>query len=227
MAYSEALQRLQEKARFYHQALVDEFGPEALAAGGNLFLGWRYAQTDRIYFGLNPGTARGRREHPFVTDLLAREETPLHQEGDFAYWRNFRRFFTSPPLRQWMEDTTHAFLVPWRTSSVAALRKAPWYERALEYAGELVRTMIGDHRARIIVVAGKQCLALLASKWVLDFDWQASVVDSHGHGTYQWRKVLHGEMTIYQLPHFSRANSESRLAPCRAWFVREVLGGGH
>ncbi len=52
-------------------------------------------------------------------------------------------------------------------------------------------------------------------------------VDGHGHGTYQWRKVLHGEMTIYQLPHFSRANSESRLAPCRAWFVREVLGGGH
>ncbi|WP_324718128.1 hypothetical protein U7230_07665 [Carboxydochorda subterranea] len=219
-----APQRLQEKARSYHQALVAEFGPEALAAGGNLFLGWRYAQTDRIYLGLNPGTADVGDDLPFETDLGAREETPLYEESRLPYWRNFRRFFDAPRLREWMDDTTHAFLIPWRAYSTTALRNTPWYEKALEYSGDLVRTMIHDHHARIVVVAGKHCLALLASKWFLDFDWQASSVYSHGSGTYQWRKVLHGDMAIYQLPHFSRANSEGRLDLCRAWFVNEVLG---
>ena len=224
-----ALRRLQVKANVYHWRLDKDFWPEGPAYGGDLFLGSCYAQTNRIYFGLNPGMVKDMQEYPFATKLLNPGTGPLYEEEEEdppQYWRNFRRFFGSPPLLQWMDKTTHAFLIPWRTPTVAALRKARWYERALEYAGDLVRTMIDDHQARIVVVAGKQCLEFLASKWFLDFDWQAHVVEAHGHGTYQWRKVRYGELAIYQLPHFSRANSESRLAPCRAWFVREVIEGG-
>lgn len=93
MPHPEALQCLQEKAKSYHHALVAEFGPEALAAGGNLFLGSRYAETDRINFGLNPGTAGVGDNLPFETDLLVREETPLYKESDLPYWR-----VTWPPI---------------------------------------------------------------------------------------------------------------------------------
>ncbi|MEW6046606.1 MAG: hypothetical protein AB1609_09005 [Bacillota bacterium] len=72
------------------------------------------------------------------------------------------------------------------------------------------------------MVAGKHTLALLASPHFLDFDWQANCTYSQGRGIYQWRKVLYNGLAIYQLPHFSRANSESRLAPCRTWFLTEV-----
>lgn len=227
---------ISEMANEFHDLLR---GIGDFKKGGCLFLGRFYAQSDRIYFGLNPGIEGLDLANPlpFVVQLETGEglNPPFcnHEDGNriFAYWRNWRTFLAQhPDLEKWFNDrVTSAFLVPWRTrdaAELASLNRAT-SGKLLDYSGELVRKMIEHHRARLLVVAGRVSLSLLNE--LLDKPWRPEELERHEGpgGIYQWRKlsVKAGEnVTVLQVPHFSRANSPVRLRTLAHW-LRQQLGG--
>ena len=151
-------------------------------------------------------------------------------EKDYAFWKNSRAFFNSQSLlKSWVDDATSAFLIPWRTDNIAALEKDPELKQKIhEYSGRIVRKILEHHRARILILSGVSTLKCLASDQFLSFDWRKSVEQSFNRGpNYQCRKVNfvynHEHLTIFQIPHFSRANSQGLLTQCSSWLLDEIL----
>lgn len=196
--------------------------------GGDLFLGKFYAKSPRIFLGLNPG---GSELNDFCTKLWDDNfwNTP---ELCKPYWPNCRKFLDAAPgLRDWMDEATVSFCVPWRTKGDVELRKLNKMtgEKVASFSGQLIRAMIDDHRAiwpnnNIVAIAvGKASLEWLAREDFLNFDWKAKTVHGNGGtGIYQWRKVTHGDLAIYQVPHFSWAHSLTLRKQCAEWLAADL-----
>ncbi len=96
------LKEIQEMAEDSHESLEPDFKRIGFNHGGNLFLGRFYAESDRIYFGLNPGLT-GRSKEPFITCLenAGGFNRPFRNPDDFnknfQFGREFQRFLTAHP----------------------------------------------------------------------------------------------------------------------------------
>ena len=99
-----------------------------------------------------------------------------------------------------------------------------------EYAREIVRTLIEHHQAELLLLAGKSALRLMASLRLLGGPVEQSAIQGPG-GSYQWSKCrasIDGRrMTILQIPHFSRANSPSKMSPLIPWLRTELKPFGY
>jgi len=104
--------------------------------------------------------------------------------------------------------------------------------KAIEYGQKVhpeLRKMLEHHRmdcdsnGPVLILAGKASLTWIASPSFLNFDWpQYTVGKAHGESSYQWRKLVFRDITMYQVPHFSRANSHKRLEECARWLASEL-----
>lgn len=230
---SAKLIEIQALAKSYDQKLHQEFGDNVLGAGGTLFLGKYYANSDKIFFGLNPGTWKAEDRKQFEWWLQDANCPWGHPDSVFRYWENCSYFFDkSTPLRDWIEDATSTFLIPWASPSLSKLWKNPKLaQRIYEYSGALVRKIIEHHQAKWLVVAGVTTLRTLASPYFLNFPLDDQTVVFYFPGTgyrparnYQWHKVLYQHLVIYQVPHFSRANNKLALDTCALWLGKDILG---
>jgi len=229
------LKEIQEMALSLHRSLVDEFRDECFKRGGCLFLGKFYAESDLIYFGLNPGLT-GEAVDPFDVQLRADGYNPPFlnsEEGNrtFSYWRNWDKFLSNhPDLRTWFnERVTSTFMVPWRTANVRELERLNTATggKVFRYSGQLLRKMIEHHQARLIMVGGKRCLHLLNQ--LMDGPWDPKEVETPCEGPgriYQWRcrRLLLGKsaIKILQVPHFARANDLRKLSIFADWLKRKL-----
>jgi len=232
-----ALEEIQTLAKLYDGELRKRFGSDAVAAGGNLFLGKYYAASDKIFFGLNPGTYpffKPGDRNPFIVNLPTDNGPWGNPSSPFTYWRNCTFFFSSSAcLSSWIADATSTFLIPWRSRNLAELwRYRNLAEQIYKYSGALVRKMIEHHRAKTLIVVGVQSLHILALPDFLNFPLNDLTIAYHFDGTscysgprriYQWRKVAHQELVIYQVPHFSRASNRKALTDCALWLEEDIL----
>jgi hypothetical protein len=231
------LQEIQDMATTLHRSLVEEFGEDMFNEGGCLFLGRFYAESNRIYFGLNPGTRGLESGQPFKVELEQGDDfnPPFRnpEEGNrlFAYWRNWARFLSRhQDLSDWFNDrVTSTFLVPWRTRDGAQLDEMneATEGKVFEYSGRLVRRMIEHHSAELLIVSGKRSLHLLnelmpGPAW----DWREINASFEGPGAiYQWRRKtlrLDREITVLQIPHFSYARNLDSLSTFAGWLRNQV-----
>lgn len=69
---STKLEEIQTLAKSYDQKLHQEFGDKdnVLGMGGTLFLGKHYAESNKIFFGLNPGTWKAEDRKQFKCGLM-------------------------------------------------------------------------------------------------------------------------------------------------------------
>lgn len=229
----EQLTKIRILARECDTQLRDKLG-EGAPQSGCLFVGTSYAKKPRLFLGLNPGeshklsdlTDGGDRFSVSLPSMNAWEDEPKDR-----YWKNFASFLgCDSHLGPWFESATASFCCPWRTANADELARLN--RRSAGNIAEMSSKMLGmmwEHHSMIggqgflsAVVAGKASLNWLAR--VLGFEWQDSVVSGSeiGRGTYQWRKIIWGRSVIYQVPHFSRANSHVRLAECAAWLSRNL-----
>jgi hypothetical protein len=224
------LEELQRLAQEYNRKLIDEFPRlKFLSKGGDLFLGKHYCESSRIFLGLNPG---GREAKPFKTDL--REEGNFWDDPnrEYPYWKNCRSFVKpGSRLHEWITTATVAYCCPWRTRDGRELYKldAQTGGRLFQYCGELLRRLVKDHKETfpdtevVLVVPGRATLHLLSSQPFLDIKWRDHLrFDNGTRGTYQWAKVEWDDIVLYQVPHFSRANSAQRLTECAEWLVGDL-----
>lgn len=231
---SNALEEIQTLAKFYDLQLRKKFGSDAVAAGGNLFLGKYYAASDKIFFGLNPGTYKAGNRNPFIVELR-RDNGPWgHRSSQFPYWRNCTFFFdSSTRLSSWIADATSTFLIPWRSCNLAELRRQRnLAEQIYKYSGSLICKIIEHHCAKTLIVAGVESLRILALPDFLNFPLNDRTIAYHFDGTssysgprgiYQWRKVVRQELVVYQVPHFARASNRKALADCALWLEQNIL----
>ena len=233
------LKEIQELAARTDSDLNGEFGRILKASGGVLFLGKNYATTSRLLLGLNPGSMSdpesgsdgSQEEDSFCVKLFPQNPWETLRES-YAYWRNCCFFVNAVrPLRVWFESATVAFCLPWRTPSYVELRKLDrqMNGKLSACSGMLFRKMLEHHRmdcdsnGPVLILAGKASLAWIASPSFLNFDWpQYTVGKAHGESSYQWRKLVFRDITMYQVPHFSRANSHKRLEECARWLASEL-----
>jgi hypothetical protein len=224
---AEELQRL---AQEYNRKLIDEFPALNFASrGGDLFLGNHYCESSRIFLGLNPG---GGEPWQFKTCLREKGNFWDDPNREYPYWKNCRVFVNSASgLHEWLTAATVAHCSPWRTRDGRELYKLNTQTsgRLFQYCGELLRRLIKDHRDTspdlkvVLVVAGRASLHLLSSQAFLDINWHDHLkFDNDARGTYRWAKVEWDDIVLYQVPHFSRANSTERLIECAEWLVREL-----
>lgn len=231
---NEKLEQIQEFARMCNSELTAH-DPELSQLSGCLFVGKNYASSRRLFLGLNPGLLPVEFEtssgvtigESFCVDLMEQSWDSLASRH--AYWKNFCLFIDSNPrLREWMEDATAAFCVPWRTKDSSELRRVDRLskERLSDLAGKLFHQILDHHRSIsvpgsvVLVVAGVESLRWIKSKPFLNFDLSSHTIErSTSKGTYQWCKIALDDITIYQVPHFSRANSQARLLDCANWLV--------
>lgn len=226
-----ALREIRELAEKFHNDLVAEFGAGPFGKGGNLFMGCYYAQSDRIYFGLNLGS---KGEQPFETHLKGDCNPPFHigaeERGVSPASDNWKAFLDEHhDLRRWFHlPITNAFLIPWRSEDFGKLNGLNRLTHGKLYAcsGSLTRQMIEHHQARLLLVTGKIALQLLASKPFLSFPWRSYVEDEHYFGSHhQWRKLRWvGEvnrksfdLTILQIPSFSYPRVGHHLLRLADW----------
>ncbi len=228
---SSKLEEIQALAKSYDQKLRQEFGDNALGMGGTLFLGKHYAESNKIFFGLNPGTWKAEHRKQFEWGLHDKSGPWERPHSKFRYWQNCSYFFAkSPILNYWIEDATSTFLIPWASPNLSKLWKnRKLAQRIYEYSGNLVRKMIEHHQAKRLIVAGVMTLRTLASQDFLNFPLNNQTVIFHFPGTnyqpmvnYQWQKVLYQQLAIYQVPHFSRANNREALTTCAQWLKEEI-----
>lgn len=214
------------------EALQADGHMDLLNLGGALFLGRYYGASAKIYFGLNPGTfgVDPARERVFEIRLRQDDNGPFDFEGpiEFPYWRNMRKFLNDyPNLKSWFNDrVTHAFLVPWRTRDANVLNGLNPRSREVIHrsSAELAAKIIEDHKARIVIVAGKKTLYLLNEFLNLGLSYQDMARNTEGAGgVYQWKSHMTGRgFTVLQIPHFSRANSRHRMEPLASWLNRKL-----
>lgn len=236
----EKLSEIQEMARRFHSELKKEFDAEMFSEGGCLFLGRNYGQSDRIYFGLNPGTGGLKLGHPFDVEVEhdGSSNRPFNNSDqankDIRYFGNWHRFLSAhADLRRWFNDrVTSTFLVPWRTHNgeeLADLSEAT-DGKLYNYSGQLVRKMTEHHDAKLLIVGAKRGLHLLNELLGVTAinsggPWDPRDVekpfDGPG-GIYQWRKRCFDGVTVLQIPHFSWARSLAKLEGFAAWLREEL-----
>ena len=224
-------QNIQELAEKFDAKLKREFGAEHFHAGYCLLLGRYYAKSDCVYFSLNPGFPRNgsllNPESSGIYNVPFRNPEALRKQ--YVYLHNCQRFFSSyPQLDRWMANgMTSAFLVPWRTSDTGELRRLNrlTHGRLFFYAGQLVKQIIRDHRAKLLITAGKSALDLLEELHVIEKNLEDFVSGGPGK-SYQWSKgklLIEGEeVNVLQIPHFSRANSTIKMRDFAEWLTKEL-----
>ena len=227
----EKRQNIKEQVKKFDAELKREFGAEHFRAGYCLLLGRYYAESDCIYFSLNPGFPRngillnpessGDYNVPFCNSEALRKQ--------YVYLHNCERFFSSyPSLNRWINaGITSAFLVPWRTRDTGELRRLNQFtqSRLFCYAGWLVKQIIRDHGARLLVTAGKSALDLLQDLGVVETISEQSAAWGPGK-SYQWstcKLLIEGrQVSVLQIPHFSRANSPAKMRDLALWLTEEL-----
>ena len=230
------LQNIYELARRFDLRLKREFGAGHFNAGYCLLLGRYYAASDCVYFSLNPGFPRngslmnpesfGNYNVPFQNPEALRKQ--------YVYLHNCQRFFSAyPELNEWINNgITSAFLAPWRTSNISELRRLNLLTRGqlFFYAGQVVKQIIHDHKARLLITAGKSALELLGNLGVIERKVEESAPLGPGK-SYQWSKckiiIEGGEVSVLQIPHFSRANSPVKMRDLGSWLMEELKPFGY
>ncbi len=222
---------IQEQARRFDRELKREFGAEHFRAGYCLLLGRYYAQSNCVYFSLNPGFPRnGVLLNPESSgDYNVPFRNPEALRRQYVYLHNCERFFSSyPRLDHWINNgITSAFLVPWRTADTSELRRFNQFTqgRLFFYAGQLTIQIIRDHQAKLLITAGKSALDLLRDLGVVEETLEQSGPWGPGK-SYQWSKsrILIGgrEVNVLQVPHFSRANSLAKMRDLAQWLTEEL-----
>lgn len=200
--------------------------PEVVPNSGCLFVGTSYAENHRLFLGLNPGPEKDNGDsHEFAVDLPALNAWQERGEG---YWKNFTKFVGSASgLDDWFKGATCSFCVPWRTANASdlAVRNRKSDGKIAEKSRQILE-LIWKHHACAgspplqVVVAGGTTLNWAAT--LLNFKWHDFIQGPEfGTGTYQWRKIVlvSKNAVIYQVPHFSRANSPTRLQGCAKWLM--------
>ena len=155
------LKEIQTMAKDFNDSLQPDFKRIGFNYEGNLFLGRFYAESDGIYFGLNPGLTYQEKDD-FVTRLEDGDgfNRPFRNPDDFnrnfQFGREFQRFLTAhPDLDQWFNNkVTSTFLCPWRTKDRNALYKLndSTKDKLFKYSSQLVWKMVEHHDAKVLVV---------------------------------------------------------------------------
>ncbi len=225
------LAEIQEMAQRFHRSLVDEFGEANFIQGGDLFLGRYYGESDRIYFGINPG-ATNRDEDPFKTGLETREgfNPPFRHEGsDIGNWNKWKGFLSKHRgLDEWFNNkVTSTFLCPWRTKNGEVFEKLnrATKDKLYQYSSQLVCKMIDHHNPKVLVLAGLKAvhlfneLMLRAGKRAWDF----KEVNATGKSK-KYAKHWFGEkgIAVLQIPHFSWPISNKALDSLAEWLRTEL-----
>jgi len=225
------LSKLRKLARTFDRELKQRFGAENFSAGYCLLLGRYYAQSRCVYFSLNPGFPR----NGFLVDPSSPEgynvpfKNPEALRKQYVYLHNCQRFFSAyPHLDEWINNrVTSAFLVPWRTSNMSDLRRLNQMTEGQVFscAGRLVKQMIRDHEAKLLITAGRSALDLLGDLHVTEKVLERSEPLGPGK-SYQWSKwrlsVEGAEMDLLQIPHFSRANSPVKMRGLALWLTEQL-----
>ncbi len=224
------LEEIQTLASDYNRKLMLEFSNSSiLAKGGNLFLGANYAASGKIFITFNPGLSKNNTSKFEVGLSPYNRYWDSYYDKDYLFWKNSRKFFQSQPLlRTWINDATSAFLIPWRTKNITSFNSEPKLkERICEYSGTLIRKMVEHHHANTLIVSGVATLNCLSSNAFLNFDTKQSQ-KSKGLdlGLNYQCKVFYPDsirsLVIFQVPHFSRANSKEFLPACSSWLWGEI-----
>ena len=147
----------------------------------------------------------------------------------YVYLHNCERFLNShPQLSAWFNaQVTSAFLVPWRTKNtndLYALNRLT-SDRMFDSARQLVQLIIRHHNARLLIVVGKSAITLLNDLMVPDRKIDVDHFLGPG-GSYQWSCsqacIENREVTVLQIPHFSRANSPAKMQTLAAWLSQKL-----
>lgn len=202
---SAKLCEIRRMAERFHGELESTSEPGLLRLGGNLFLGRYYAESDRIYFGLNPGLTDADCAD-FEVGLLERNDfnipfnNPKDYDRQFPYGRNWTRFLSQhPDLRNWFNDrVTSSFLSPWRTERGGLKRLNRVTDgRVYRFSGMLVQRMVEHHDARLLIVAAREGLDLLASPSFLGFSpWKLCLTDEQNLGRLYHSRALRVNLTL-------------------------------
>lgn len=226
------LLHIRELVKKFDAKLKKQFGAENFSAGYCLLLGRYYAQSHCIYFSLNPGFPRNG---PLIdpgsseTSYNVPFKNPESLRKQYVYLHNCQRFFsTYPHLSNWINhQVTSAFLVPWRTANMSDLRRLNQMTegQAFSYAGRLVTQIIRDHKAKLLITAGRSALDLLKDLGVIEESLAQSGPLGPGK-SYQWSsyKVSIGGAVVdlLQIPHFSRANSPAKMRDLALWLTEQL-----
>lgn len=228
------LEEIQSYADKLNDKLYLEFGYERvdrIISGGNLFLGTNYAKSDALFITFNPGKSQENNPKFFTSLAKYNRYWDSYKDKDYQFWKNSRHFFNSQPhLKTWLSDITSTFLIPWRTPNIFAFNKDVELKRRINaYSGEILRRIIEHHQAKILIISGIATLRLLTSGQFLDFDLKQSIERSSRFYlgvNYQCGKVKpnrnYKNLTLLQIPHFSRANKRAYLEQCASWLWNEV-----
>lgn len=134
--------------------------------GGCLILGRHYAQSSAIFLGLNPGRWPGERCDTF--DVGPCSEPPFNSPFSngpeanrrIGYFRNCEQFLAKyPRLFAWFADgVTSSFVSPWRSANVDELYglNQQTKQDLFRYSGKLLKQMLEDHDAKVLVIVGKR-----------------------------------------------------------------------
>lgn len=227
------LNEIQKMAKDFNESLLPDFERIGFNSGGNLFLGRFYAESDRIYFGLNPGPTH-RPEDPFLTCLEDGDafNGPFRNSSDFntdnPFGREFQRFLTAhPDLDQWFNNkVTSTFLCPWRTENRNALYRLnkDTGDKLFQYSSQLVWKMIEHHDAKVIVLVALNGVHLFNELFKVKEGKPAfnhNDVDAIGRTPGYADYCVPGKgITVLQIPRFSSSRRKV-LEPLTAWLGRE------
>ncbi|MBV8709607.1 MAG: hypothetical protein JO028_20650 [Acidobacteriaceae bacterium] len=226
------LLNIRELVKKFDAKLKKQFGAENFSAGYCFLLGRYYAQSRCVYFSLNPGFPR----NGFLIDpgssgsgYNAPFKNPEALRKQYVYLHNCQRFFsTYPQLNDWINNrVTSAFLVPWRTANMSDLRRLNQMteEQMFSYAGRLVKQIIRDHKAKLLITAGRSALNLLQDLGIIVEILQQSGPLGPGK-SYQWSSyklsIGGGAVDLLQIPHFSRANSPAKMRDLALWLTEQL-----
>ncbi len=210
------LREIEEMAGDFNHRLLPDFGRTGFSHGGNLFLGRFYAESDRIYFGLNPGLT-GRPKDPFLTCLEDDDgfnrpfRNPDEFNKNFQFGREFQRFLAAhPDIDRWFNDkVTSTFLCPWRTRDRNALYKLndSTEDKLFKYSSQLVWKMVKHHDAKVLVVVGLNGVHLfneLLKRKEGSYSWDYNEVNAKGKiPGYAKYGVPGTEITLLQILRFN------------------------
>lgn len=232
------LVELQLMAQGFNSRLVKEFGETMFKEGGDLFLGRYYGESDKIYFGINPGST-GRDEDPFKVCLESRNgfNPPFRHEGsDIGYWKRWKTFLSKHhDLDEWFNGrVTSTFLSPWRTENFRKLKKLNGDSKGELYklSSQLLWKMLEDHNAKILIVAGLDGVHLFNELIKLGGGkpaWNYKDVNAVGKGKgkrYAKHEILEKGITVLQVPHFSRWLPSQTLESLAVWLRVQLRSFG-
>lgn len=201
--------------------------PHIRKMGGTLFLGKYYARPDGkiLMLGINPGIIPGR----LILNTKLQSDNLLLQnpllETEIKYWKNARILFnTTESLKSKLDKATFSFCCPYRTEEW----KGPEIPILLRYSSPILNQMIIDCEPEYIILSGVKSLELIQSSYLLKPSLkvisgsQAFYYDS----IYQWQRVdtrwNNLEISLLQIPHFSRAHGVQRLKQCGLWLEQQI-----